>query len=111
MKQNKTFDAVKAMREIREKLSEKYWKLPDILKKEMQEVREKYNLQLTISQKAKAYLQPNEKKHSSAPSDITIFVTIPLDLHCYRSYKKCNGHLVSSQVKFLSSKILFLIIS
>ncbi len=53
MKQNKTFDAVKAMREIRENLSEKYWKHPDILKKEMQEIREKYNLKLTTPQKAK----------------------------------------------------------
>lgn len=47
MKQNKTFDAVEMMREIREKLTEKYWKHPDILKKEMQEVREKYNLKIT----------------------------------------------------------------
>jgi hypothetical protein len=47
MKQNKTFDAVEMMKEIREKLSEKYWKHPDILKKEMQEVREKYNLKIT----------------------------------------------------------------
>ncbi len=30
MKKNKTFDAVKMMREIRENLSEKYWKRPDI---------------------------------------------------------------------------------
>jgi uncharacterized protein YpuA (DUF1002 family) len=47
MKQNKTFDAVEMMREIREKLTEKYWKHPDNLKKEMQEVREKYNLKIT----------------------------------------------------------------
>ena len=47
MEQNKTFDAVKMMREIREKLSEKYWNHPDILKKEMQEIREKYNLKIT----------------------------------------------------------------
>ena len=53
MKQNKTFDAVKAMREIRDKLSEKYWNHPDILKKEMHEIREKYNLKITLSQKAK----------------------------------------------------------
>lgn len=45
----KKFDAVKMMRDIREKLSEKYWKHPDILKKEMQEIREKYNLKLTTS--------------------------------------------------------------
>jgi hypothetical protein len=46
MKQNKTFDAVKMMREIREKLSEKYWKHPDTLKKEMQAIRDKYNLKI-----------------------------------------------------------------
>ena len=54
MKQNKTFDAVKAMREIREKLSEKYWKHPEVLKKEMKELGKKYNLKLTTSLKAKA---------------------------------------------------------
>ena len=47
MEQNKKFDAVKMMREIREKLSEKYWKHPDILKKEMQEIKEKHNLKFT----------------------------------------------------------------
>ncbi len=46
MEQNKTFDAVKMMREIREKLSEKYWKHPDVLKQEMQEIREKYQLNI-----------------------------------------------------------------
>ena len=35
-------DSVKLMREIREKLSGKYWKHPDLLKKEMEEIREKY---------------------------------------------------------------------
>jgi hypothetical protein len=44
------FDAVKAMREIREKLSEKYWKHPDILKKEMEEIRKKYQFKVTVSQ-------------------------------------------------------------
>ena len=44
MKQNKPFDAVQMMREIREKLSEKYWKRPEILKKEMKDIREKYHL-------------------------------------------------------------------
>ena len=43
-------DAVKMMREIREKLSEKYWKHPDILKKEMEEIRKKYHFKETISQ-------------------------------------------------------------
>ena len=44
MNKNKEFDAVQMMREIREQLSEKYWKHPDILKMEMQAIREKYNL-------------------------------------------------------------------
>jgi DNA-binding transcriptional regulator YiaG len=47
MEQNKTFDAVKMMREIREKLSEKYWKHPELLKQEMQKIREKYNLNIS----------------------------------------------------------------
>jgi hypothetical protein len=41
------FDAVQAMRDIREKLSEKYWKHPDILKKEMEAIREKYHFNIT----------------------------------------------------------------
>ena len=43
-------DAVKMMREIREKLSEKYWKHPDILKKEMEEIRKKYHFKLIVTQ-------------------------------------------------------------
>ncbi len=43
-------DAVKMMREIREKLSEKYWKHPDILKKEMEEIRKKYHFKLQVTQ-------------------------------------------------------------
>ena len=43
-------DAVKMMREIREKLSEKYWKHPDILKKEMEEIRKKYHFKLMATQ-------------------------------------------------------------
>lgn len=39
-------DAVKMMREIREKLSERYWKHPDILKKEMEEIRKKYHFKM-----------------------------------------------------------------
>ena len=50
MKKNKDFDSVKMMREIREKLSEKYWEHPDILKKEMEAIREKYNLKLSKPQ-------------------------------------------------------------
>ncbi len=45
MKKNKQYDAVKMMRDIREKLSEKYWKHPDILKKEMEAIRKKYNIE------------------------------------------------------------------
>jgi hypothetical protein len=47
MEQNKNFDAVKMMREIREQLSEKYWKQPELLKQEMQKIREKYQLKIT----------------------------------------------------------------
>lgn len=47
MEQNKTFDAVKMMREIREKLSQKYWKHPEVLKLEMQHIREKYQLNIS----------------------------------------------------------------
>jgi len=43
-------DAVKMMRDIREKLSEKYWKHPDILKKEMEEIRKKYHFKVMITQ-------------------------------------------------------------
>jgi len=46
MKTNKKFDAVKSMREIREKLSEKYWKHPEILKKEMDVIRKKYDIKV-----------------------------------------------------------------
>jgi hypothetical protein len=42
----KRFDAVQMMRDIREKLSEKYWKHPDILKREMEVIRKKYNLKI-----------------------------------------------------------------
>ena len=48
METNKKFDSVQMMREIREKLSEKYWKHPDILKREMEAIQEKYNLNATI---------------------------------------------------------------
>jgi hypothetical protein len=47
---NKKFDAVQMMREIREKLSAKYWKHPEILKKEMKSIREKYDIKLKSSQ-------------------------------------------------------------
>lgn len=47
METNKKMDAVKMMREIREKLSEKYWKHPDILKQEMEEIRKKYKFNFT----------------------------------------------------------------
>jgi hypothetical protein len=41
-KMKKNFDAVKMMREIKEKLSKRYWKNPDLLKKEMEAIRKKY---------------------------------------------------------------------
>lgn len=40
-------DAVQMMRDIREKLSEKYWKHPDILKKEMEVIRKKYHINIS----------------------------------------------------------------
>lgn len=43
-------DSVKMMREIRENLSEKYWKHPEILKKEMEEIRKKYHFNVLITQ-------------------------------------------------------------
>jgi hypothetical protein len=46
METDKKFDAVKMMRDIREKLSEKYWKHPEILKQEMKAIRLKYNLKI-----------------------------------------------------------------
>ena len=46
METDKKFDAVQMMRDIREKLSEKYWKHPDILKQEMEAIRQKYNLKI-----------------------------------------------------------------
>ena len=42
-KKKKTFDSVQMMREIREKLSEKYWNHPEILKKDLDAIRKKYN--------------------------------------------------------------------
>ena len=46
MTKEKKFDAVQTMREIRESLSEKYWKHPDTLKKEMDAIRKKYKLKI-----------------------------------------------------------------
>jgi chitinase len=54
MKENKKYDAVQEMREIREKLSLKYWKNPEALMKDMEAVRKKHNLQIR-----------DTKKHSS----------------------------------------------
>jgi hypothetical protein len=50
MNKNKKLDAVQTMRSIREKLSEKYWKHPDILKKEMEVIRKKYNIKFKAQQ-------------------------------------------------------------
>ncbi len=41
---NKTFDAVKFMRETRDKLSEKYLKNPRTQEKELVRIREKYKM-------------------------------------------------------------------
>jgi len=38
----KEFDAVKMMRDIREKLSMKYWKHPENLKNDLEKIKEKY---------------------------------------------------------------------
>lgn len=38
------------MRDIREKLSEKYWKHPEVLKKEMKAIRKKYSIKLKTPQ-------------------------------------------------------------
>ncbi len=46
----KKIDAVQSMRNIREKLSEKYWKHPDILEKEMEVIRKKYNIKIKPQQ-------------------------------------------------------------
>jgi NMD protein affecting ribosome stability and mRNA decay len=40
----KEFDAVKMMREIREKLGHKYWKNPELLKKDTEEAIKKYKM-------------------------------------------------------------------
>ncbi len=39
---NKNFDAVKMMRKIREELSKKYSKNPELEKRDMKKIREKY---------------------------------------------------------------------
>ena len=45
MNKNKKFDAVKMMRDIRKKLSEKYWKHPDIFEKRNGSNKEKVQYQ------------------------------------------------------------------
>lgn len=40
-------DAVQMMREIREKLSERYWQHTEVLKQDMEAIRKKYNFKLT----------------------------------------------------------------
>ncbi len=40
-KANKTFDAVAEMRAIREKLSERYWHKPEVLKSDMEVIKKK----------------------------------------------------------------------
>jgi len=39
---NKKFDSVKFMRKVREELSKKYTKNPELEKRDMQKIREKY---------------------------------------------------------------------
>lgn len=51
MKKNKKFDSVQSMRDIREKLSLRYWKHPEILKKEMEAIRKKYHIKLPVPEK------------------------------------------------------------
>ncbi len=41
MNKRKDFDAVKMMRDIREKLSEKYFNNPELLKEELEKIRNK----------------------------------------------------------------------
>lgn len=43
MKKGKKYDAVAAVRQIREKLSVKYFEHPQLLLKDLKAVREKYN--------------------------------------------------------------------
>ena len=50
MNKNKKIDAIQTMRNIREKLSERYWKHPDILKKEMEAIRKKYDIKIKKQQ-------------------------------------------------------------
>lgn len=56
----KEFDAVKMMREIREKLSKRYWKHPDLLKKDMNAVHKKYGF--TIEEKKRLKRKPLPQK-------------------------------------------------
>lgn len=56
----KNYDAVKEMREIREKLSLRYWKKPEILMKDMATIQKKY--QFTEINKTLPLITPNSKK-------------------------------------------------
>ncbi len=55
----KDFDAVKMMREIREKLSEKYEKNPGLREKKIKEIHAKYGLK-PIKRRYSATFYPNE---------------------------------------------------
>lgn len=46
MKKGKKYDAVQDVREIREKLSVKYWKHTDLLKKDLKAIRKKYDIEI-----------------------------------------------------------------
>jgi len=54
MTKDKSYDAVKAMREVREELSEKYFMNTELLKKEMDEMKKKYDLKLSDTSKRRA---------------------------------------------------------
>jgi len=54
MKKDKSYDAVHAMREVREELSEKYFMNTELLKREMEEMRKKYNLKLSDTSRRRA---------------------------------------------------------
>jgi len=47
MNKKKKIDSVQMMRDIREKLSKKYWKNSDILKQDMKTIQERYHLKIT----------------------------------------------------------------
>jgi hypothetical protein len=53
-KKEKSIDAVKMMRDIRDRLSEKYYKNSDALFKDMEKIRKKYKLNSKTVKSSKA---------------------------------------------------------